>query len=206
MFSEGADGLSHLGVEAVLRRPRGRVDHAVETHELVYVDCSHCSPPGRRCHVDHAIAAVFHRHGSSNVFLSDSRHSTLRTCSVQAWARASVARVSGRAKTGIRCATRQGDPSAESPGAHTRSRRSRGSRPPSLEHPGAISTSNRPPLPTIRERPRFGEGHDRGRGATRPGRLTTRSCRGRRMPNGRARDGGGFRTRPWTTPRKGGSE
>src|SRR6185437_10510927 len=29
-----------LGVEAVLERPRRRVDHAVETHELVHLYCS----------------------------------------------------------------------------------------------------------------------------------------------------------------------
>ena len=42
-----ADGLAHLGVEAVLECPRGRVDHAVEAHELVNADCSHFSPPCR---------------------------------------------------------------------------------------------------------------------------------------------------------------
>ena len=42
---DGADGLSHLGVEAVVERPRRRVDDAVEAHELVHVDRSHVSPP-----------------------------------------------------------------------------------------------------------------------------------------------------------------
>jgi hypothetical protein len=40
-------GLSHLGVEAVVERPRRRVDHAVEAHELVYVHRSHVPPPRR---------------------------------------------------------------------------------------------------------------------------------------------------------------
>ena len=53
---DGADGLAHLRVEAVVERPRGRVDHAVEAHELMYVDLSHVhtsvamSSVGLRCH------------------------------------------------------------------------------------------------------------------------------------------------------------
>ena len=36
-FSDRADGLCHLGVEAVVERPRRRVDNAVQAHELVHV-------------------------------------------------------------------------------------------------------------------------------------------------------------------------
>jgi len=36
-FRDRADRLSHRGVEAVVERPRRRVDHAVEAHELVHV-------------------------------------------------------------------------------------------------------------------------------------------------------------------------
>ncbi len=42
-LGHGADGLAHLGVEAVLEPPGRRVDHAVKGHELVDVDGSHGS-------------------------------------------------------------------------------------------------------------------------------------------------------------------
>src|SRR5262249_49534243 len=38
----GGDRLPHLRVEPVIERPRRRVDHGVETHELVYYDISQC--------------------------------------------------------------------------------------------------------------------------------------------------------------------
>jgi len=43
------DGLTHVGVEAVIERPRRGVDHAIEAHELVHVEGAISLLGDRRC-------------------------------------------------------------------------------------------------------------------------------------------------------------